>query len=310
MAGFFPRGTMKPPLGASINGAHPFGQHLFFAVLFNDATVATTVIGNPTLLGGTGVTAGLHPASLAYNINTAPAWTSNRDGGALRLTTARSLQVLDSYAGTSGAWLPAADVTVCLVRRKVDTTLRNAATFGSGDPSDASRGGAFVPWGDGTVYFDFGGQSGANRITVAGLSFSTAIPERWIFHAGARGSAMWQNGVKVASQATAITRTPSASGFSINGGSTTGDEQEFNYFAVYNTQWSDQLCQWWSAEPYAHLYPDRAQAFDFLAESGTTEIDSVGTAAGVATVAGVGAYSVPHPKSGFGAQKKARRHNR
>ena len=116
------------------------------------------------------------PAALAYNINTAPPWTSNREGAALRLTTTRSIQVLNSYGATNSSWLPAANVTICLIRRKVDTTNRQAATFGF--DADAYQCGTYLPWSDGTVYFDFGGQSGAHRISVAGLSFSTTTPER------------------------------------------------------------------------------------------------------------------------------------
>src|SRR5206468_1455676 len=103
-----------------------------------------------------------------------------------------------------------------------------------------------------------------NVLTASSLTYTTTV-EHWVFTAGPRGSSIWQNGVKVASQATAITRNTnvnSGSVFALGRGtevSTTEEQQEFNFFQVNDQQWSDDLCQWWSAEPYAHLYKPIAQ---------------------------------------------------
>src|SRR5205823_996072 len=88
----------------------------------------------------------------------------------------------------------------------------------------------------------------------------------WVLTAGGRGSAIWQNGVKVASQSTAVTRAPASANFGVNTGNGTdhGDYQELNYLAVYNVQWDDDLCHWWSGDPYAHLYHAAAQRRYFL----------------------------------------------
>src|SRR5206468_3154902 len=90
-----------------------------------------------------------------------------------------------------------------------------------------------TPYSDGTCYWDFGGTSGANRLTAAGLTFSTTVPERWIVTAGPQGSAIWQNGIKVASQATAISRVAESVTAALNNSDVPGaaaqDIEEFNF---------------------------------------------------------------------------------
>src|SRR5260370_1456226 len=98
--------------------------------------------------------------------------------------------------------------TCLIIRRKVDTTARASSLFGTEDDGSfpAFHGcGAHVPYSDGTVYWDYGGNGGANRLTVAGLTFTTLV-EKWTFTAGPQGSAIWRDGIKLASQATALTR--------------------------------------------------------------------------------------------------------
>jgi hypothetical protein len=308
MAGFFARGTMKPPLGATINWSHPFAQGQVFSLLCNDAgnggIVSSAVVPAVASLWGSG-------SPLPVVVSGTVTWASNSGGPAVQCgaTTAH-------LSLSSAACVPLAGVTVLVIRRKLDTTNRDSSLFSA---RDSAGGGApfasinaHVPYSDGTVYWDYGGTSGIYRLSVAGLSHAGL--QAYVFTAGPQGSAIWQNGVKVASATTAISTTSLAAfAFYLNDSPAAGidgDLIQLNFFQMNRGQWSDPLCQWWSAEPYAHLYPETAPIYDFLAAGGVTEIDSVGTAAGVATVAGVGAYSVPHPKSGFGAQKKARRHNR
>jgi hypothetical protein len=248
---FLSKGTQKPPLGARVNPEHPFSAGLLACIPFNDEIARFDTTTSLSVLSGTAVITAAPPPTAVLVREGAPILGSNRDGRCLTFTTADNLIFGD------GAWLPTAAITITAVRRKLDTTNRSSGLFGPyAGPTD-QRVAAHLPYSDGTVYWDFGGNGGANRISVAGLTFSTTIPERWVFTAGPRGSNIWQNGVKVASQATAITRNPGLIGFLINqagSGATTNDVIDLNYFAVYSIQWNDELCKWWSAEPYAHLY--------------------------------------------------------
>ncbi len=80
--------------------------------------------------------------------------------------------------------------------------------------------------------------------------------------------AIWQNGSKRASHSTAQTRTNNGTdSFYINTSgevSVAGDVCEVNFVQINNVQWSDDLCQWWSAEPYAGLYVPTVRRYAFL----------------------------------------------
>lgn len=246
MAGFFARGTMKPPYGASVNWAHPFAQGHLLSVLFNDPGNAL-----PTVTYGT-----VAPRTISADVSASISWASNREGAALQFADQ------DARLNLGTNILPTANVTILVVRQKTDTTLRNGVVFGIGNAGgpNVERCIAHIPHTDGLVYWYFGGvgDSAPNLLTVAGLSFSTTVPERWIFSAGDGGSSIWQNGIKVASQSTPVSRSVDSTPLYLNDtgfGSNHGDLQQFNFFAAYDYQWSDELCRWWSAEPYAHLYP-------------------------------------------------------
>ncbi len=262
---------MQPLRGwVQINTDHPLALGLQFCLVTNVGS------GIPTLI---------KPVVTAV-VGGAPVWSSNQQGPAYQFpTTSDYLQVANALSST--ALLTAG--TVCVIRRKLDTTARNASLFGyDGGSADTLLSG-LVPYGDGTVYWDFGNFA-TNRLTVAGLTFTTSI-ERWVFTGGPQGSTIWRNGLKLASQGTAVTRSPVGTAFEINKGSVGSDVQEISLFQMIDQQWSDQLCRWWSAEPYAALYSEVQRSYQFLASGGPTAIEGVGTATGTATVLGVGGYT-------------------
>src|SRR5262245_56146189 len=265
---WIPHGRVKPPIGRDrVNWQHPFVRNLLFGAWFNHYPQRTRLFGfeneNMQVIPVFGKT----PPRLvqAQSSNSVPSY--NSEGGALNFTS-------DGSGGTVN-WgadpIPADKVTICFIRRKMDTTFRNPGfSFGitgtGGASAPASRCGTHLPFSDGGCYWDFGGFSSPNRISVGGLTFSTPTshPERWVFVAGLHGMAMWQNGVKVASTTTANPgRTIDlARDFHINwigggGFSENGDVQEVNFFMALDDEWTDALCAWWSAEPYDHLYTDR-----------------------------------------------------
>ena len=101
--------------------------------------------------------------------------------------------------------LPTAGACVTIIYRRRDATNRSSTAFGiSGTGLD--RWQVNLPFSDGTVYFDFGGFSGNNRISVSGLTFGNDI---WSFNNGTVGLEIWQNGIRRANN-TAGTQTRSA----------------------------------------------------------------------------------------------------
>lgn len=246
-----PRGSYKPPLGAEINWAHPFARKLLFAVPFLGVSRYTFpgTSANDLIVPIWGSVA---RRTVELHSLVANPYSSNRDGVCVQAAVETTIKM-------GADPIPASRVTVCLVRRKLDTTHRTGSTFSPASVISGEWCSAFAPFSDGVVYWQFG----STFISVSGLSFSTTIPERWVFVAGPRGMKIWRNGVKVASTSTANpgrTINP-ARQFHINGYTTggNGDVQDFNYFAAYDDEWSDELCRWWSAEPYDALYPRVAQ---------------------------------------------------
>ena len=288
-------GTMKPPLGAQIDPTHPLAQGLIAAVVFNEGQ------GIPFVLPGPGATVGRYlPNQLSQASGGFPAtWVSSREGLGQQFSTNQTYWLSDGGHGSgSDTWIPTTAMTVCVIRRKTDTTNRAGAMLGINNGAhDTRECTLYCPFSNGSVLFDFGGTASPNRLTVAGLSFSTVTPERFVFHAGPAGSALWQNGVKVGSQATAISRTGTtvSSAWEING-PFGGDNQEFYYLAAYNVQWSDDRCRWWSAEPYDHLWGSP------MTYPGPSSSALLGATAGASSVVAPSGH-----RSGFGSQKPSRR---
>jgi hypothetical protein len=67
----------------------------------------------------------------------------------------------------------------------------------------------YAPSNDNLVYWYYG--TGANVLTVSIAGTITTNIEKWIFTNGPAGTAIWRDGVKIASQATPRTRTLNAS---------------------------------------------------------------------------------------------------
>lgn len=192
----------------------------------------------------------------------APTWKSNTEGwcGSSPSTTAYYYLTNVTFETAPSNQKGGNQVTICVIRRKTDTTLRVSSLFGLDTAVQTSqRCGAHVPFSDGVVYWDFGGATSPNRLTWSGYTPSTSI-EKWVFVAGSRGSAIYFNGLLKASQSTGIGRGASNSLFAIGGGNGLGnpgaaeaDLQEYVYFAMFDAQWNaDQVAQW-AANPYCFL---------------------------------------------------------
>jgi hypothetical protein len=270
MAPWIARGMQKPAMGAQVNPDHPFARGLRLLIPFHEGLgVPANASANAPYIIRTGEMIPAPASSLA--VSGTFAWTSNTAGPALSFTTtATSLNMAND--ATVEDIVPADAVTIALIRRKLDTTNRTAKMGGLTDNTEAAvYDFGITSAGDTTVKFFFGGYAGANALSYdAGTPVVTV--QAWIFAAGPQGSSMWLNGVKVAGQTALVTRSLSTGAFLLNNGSfgTGGDTQEFNWLQVNKFQWPDDQCRWWSAEPYAHLYPPPTLRKYFLLGGGVS----------------------------------------
>jgi hypothetical protein len=144
---------------------------------------------------------------------------------------------------------PASSVTVFCIRADLGANIRSM--FGT---SSNSGLGTYAPFNDGTIYWDFGGNGGSNRITWGGYSSSRAV-QFWTFVAGTKGNAIYMNGVQRAVATSAITSTPAA--FRICGGYE-GNNNECHMYAIgiSNREWSAEEVAAWYRDPYGMFFPE------------------------------------------------------
>jgi len=248
-------GAVKPPPGSSINWGLPLAQGLYLCFPMNEQggaprdlvrglqTVATPGAGSvgwAPMGGRRTVGMGARNTGVGY-------WSLGAEGSA-PLTS-----------------MPTTACTVMLARHTV-AQAGNDCAFGIGTDS-AHECLAYISFA-GTVYWDYGGGAGANRVSVGGLSLAD---DTWAFVAGLRGSMIVQNGVVRASQGTAISRMVGTETFGIGngGGSSTnnaGNENRYGFFYMWSRELSLTEIQWLHAEPFALLNPPAPKIlyFDFL----------------------------------------------
>ncbi len=153
--------------------------------------------------------------------------------------------------------------TVCFIRRKVDTTLRNANIFWDNDTHAVNL---HCPYSDGTIYWDY---PTAGRYSVSGQSFDTAL-DSYIFIAGPKkGREIWRRGQKIGANASitnSITTLASTNNLVLWGLSS--DAEEMYYLAIFDAEWTDSMCRAWFADPYQVLA--KPQELWFPLSAGTT----------------------------------------
>ncbi len=205
--------------------------------LFNDGILPTNLITGEKAqyIGGGGF----------------PVASYGRLGPMFPMTTAQWIKLasMDQF--------PTAQITVCLIHRKTDSTIRNSAHVASSEVyNSASKISIHLPYSDGTSYWDFGGNAGAHRSSFAYSDRDTNY-HRWALTAGPHGSAIWCDGVLRASNASANSRTASSAGQSfylnIGASETSGDNLEYAYLAVFDEEWSPEKIRAWSASPWGEL---------------------------------------------------------
>lgn len=176
--------------------------------------------------------------------------------------------------------------TALVFFRKTDSVNRASSLFGVTSGGILSnRLNAHVPWSDGLTYFDFGGASGNNRISVSGLDYSK--PTVMVFAAGARGISITQDGVLKASNSVPISRTSAGVPFYyLKGDQPSGDLTETFLFCVWDRMLHNSEIAAVSANPWQLFKPEQVyvpqyasitytgipvlSALEFLSASATT----------------------------------------
>ena len=230
------------PSSPLLNPTHSFALTAVAILALAEGTGQPAIIQGPHG-GGTPVTG---PVTTFWDGATPGTWITNSEGAGLRFGVLTSPLRLGASAGASSAWVPTGDMTLLIVRGKT-TGVLNERFFRAGSSSGSFD--IYLPYSDGVLYFDYGGTSAPNRLTKSGLTYSTSVIDYWAFTAGAAGSAIWQNGVKQASQATGISRsgnTPPYLGYA-------PESQDVNFLQINDSQWDDATIAAWFLDPYAHL---------------------------------------------------------
>lgn len=158
--------------------------------------------------------------------------------------SAANTAFLGTALGTTGG-------TMVVVMTRTGTTLGSGIGYSAAGSTD--RFSVHLPYNDNTVYFDFGGVSSPNRISVSGLSNWDGV---WVFTAGASGMRIFRDGALLATSSTAVTRTSGASAFGFGAMSGTDTGAVYNALFVDNIQWSDQAALEASANPWQLFDPE------------------------------------------------------
>ncbi len=261
-------GSVKPPRGSQVDKNHPFAQAEVLSIFALDGHGTFSSSGPqfpPSLV---------HFGSMApqtLGIVNGPTWNSNADGHAIQFANAGA----DRISLPTGLIYPTTHCTVLYIGRKTDTTARIAQVFSitlAASNQDTDFLAAYVPNNDGNIYWEFGWTANfqpPNQLSVTPPTIGTLV-HRYAFTAGPLGSNIWMDGVKIASQSTAITRTNGTTSKALFIGdsvqtSVVCDNFQLNMLSIIDEQWSDDKCRWWSAEPYAHLYgPETQRRYYFL----------------------------------------------
>jgi hypothetical protein len=130
-----------------------------------------------------------------------------------------------------------------LLRRPWWTGYKEALSIGVDSGTNAHRFGGHLPWSDGTLYFDYGGNGTGQRISWSGYSKNVNVVENIICSAGPDGLAMYFQGeLKASYTSGAASRTATTTAaYLLNSGQEkwqdvdrTGDRYEYYLAAVWN----------------------------------------------------------------------------
>lgn len=239
------RYAYKPPMGVTIIPGHPLAPDVICCLFNEQAGFIAHNLANRA-----------RPGQLAGAAN---AKYVNGPGGPTCQFSAAAGNYVKFFQDD---FIPTTACTVVIKFRKTDATNRDSGLFGMTSVSDPPRCGAHCPWSDGTVYWDFAGQtSGTTRLSVAGLSFT--YPSVMVFTAGPLGQQIWQNGVSKASHTNSVgTRSIATADYGIGTHENfSSDSVEIEFFYMYSRALRPTECQQISTQPFSFLEAPSATYF-------------------------------------------------
>jgi len=235
----------------------PLGKSLIdprYQSLWDDLLVLAPI----WLGGGARVQNLVDPTNEGTIVDTAnTVWRHGRRGRVLeQLVHNPFVPDVDDIDFLPSAEVPTTAATILLHQRKTDTTNRNSGAFGI-DTFDVPQAtcGAHVPYGNGTVYWDFGGfTGGSSRLSVPGLTFGDDV---WVFVVGSRGMEIWQNGTLVGSHGNSVTRTVGSANWGLGHHDVRGNDLvEYSFLALWQRELSHSEIRLASNNPFGMITPD------------------------------------------------------
>ena len=209
----------KPPVGVQIRRDLPAGAIGLW--LFNEGARPVNLVGHP-----------LAPIG-ALNSST---WGHGDFGPCIVHDATGDDSLLISNPTNV---LPTQGITICMGYEKRDATLRASVAFSLDTNTQSERVMTHLPFSDGTVYWDFGGDvEGTNRLSAAGLT--TSGYHAWGFTTGPRGMEIWQDGVRRAANAANPTRSASSNSWRL-GGNSASDLANYYWLFVHRDQLAPEL---------------------------------------------------------------------
>jgi hypothetical protein len=159
--------------------------------------------------------------------------------------------------GSDTLLLPTTECTIVVGQFKMDTTNRNAVSFGIETDTVGAFCAGYIPFSDGVTYFDFGGQTnGVTRVQVAGLTIGDDI---WCMTVGPREMAIYQNGIPRVSSAINPTRTSAGVNFQLGKhkitAPITSDLVKYSFFFIYHRQLLTKEIAFISMNPFCWVAP-------------------------------------------------------
>lgn len=154
----------------------------------------------------------------------------------------------------------ATTATIAIVRRHLDTTLRNGQSFG-GDSGATARVLLHAPFGNGNVQWDFGNATnGSGRVTAAWGGKTTNVETLVVVAGPTKGREVWRNRTRLVSNTSATASVPTISApFNIgsaNSGSD-NDVEECYLFVADAREWSDAEIIRFASQPWAEIFEPR-----------------------------------------------------
>jgi hypothetical protein len=239
-------GQFQPEIGRRLSG-HPINDKLVMAVHFASTDPIVTLAGIPKIPEDTGIAG---PGSYTSG-NVTYTQGRNRYG---RWAGFGGAALNSKFDWARSDFVPASGgCTILLLYEKGDGSNRNAVAFGLNNNNVAAEQcTATLPFGDGVIYFDYGGSGeGTNRLSVGGLTFGA---DRMVFSTGPRGMEIWQNGLKRASNGANPTRTAAPTVPFVLGARSAqalfSDVAHYNLFCMWARQLTSDEILMVSGDPY------------------------------------------------------------